>query len=303
MSRFFPHGARRFTAALCLTALLCAASAAGQAKPPPIRVLVYNIHAGRDAAGVGNLHRVAEEVHRSRADVVLLQEVDRGTRRSGGQDQPAELARLTGFHVAFGKTLDYDGGEYGIAMLSRWPIRFDTLVHLPVEPVQERAGGSHEPRGVLHARIASPHGPLEVLNTHLDPSGDEAYRRQEVARLRALANRLRAANPRVIVGGDFNAEPESAVAASMVTDGWRDAWASCGAGEGLSYPEDAPRKRIDYLFLAPTLACDSTAVSDTRASDHRPVLVIVGVPQASSTNGGFQSEPRRTDTEKVGLHR
>jgi endonuclease/exonuclease/phosphatase family metal-dependent hydrolase len=240
-------------------------------------MLVYNIHAGKDAAGVDNLPRVAAEIRRSRADVVLLQEVDRGTERSGGVDQTTVLSRLTGFHGAFGKTLDYQGGEYGIAILSRWPISSDTLIHLSVQPPQQRAGGSYEPRGVQHARVAAPGGALDVLNTHLDPSREDHYRRQEVAQVRAVVDRLRAANPRVVVGGDFNAEPGSAVIASMTADGWRDAWRSCGTGEGLTYPGDAPIKRIDYLFLAPKLACDSAAVLETRASDHRPVLVVLRI--------------------------
>ncbi|MDQ3309869.1 MAG: endonuclease/exonuclease/phosphatase family protein [Gemmatimonadota bacterium] len=260
--------------ALAAIVLGCASLPPGGA-PPPIRMLVYNIHAGKDGAGADNLPRVAEEMRRSQADVVLLQEVDRGTERSGRVDQMSVLSRLTGFHGAFGKTLDYQGGEYGIAILSRWPISSDTLIRLPVQPLQQRAGGSYEPRGVLHARVAAPGGALDVLNTHLDPSREDHYRLQEVAHVRTMAHRLRTANPRVVVGGDFNAEPGSAVIASMTADGWQDAWTSCGVGEGLSYPGDAPIKRIDYLFLAPTLACHSAAVLETRASDHRPVLVVL----------------------------
>jgi endonuclease/exonuclease/phosphatase family metal-dependent hydrolase len=87
-----------------LAALLVAGCAPRPATSPPpeIRVLVYNVHAGKDAAGVDNLARVADLVRRSGADVVLLQEVDRLTRRSGGVDQPDVLARQTGFAVAFG---------------------------------------------------------------------------------------------------------------------------------------------------------------------------------------------------------
>jgi hypothetical protein len=51
------------------------------------RVLVFNIHAGKDAGGKPNLEEVAALVRSVDADVVLLQEVDRGTRRSGNVDQ------------------------------------------------------------------------------------------------------------------------------------------------------------------------------------------------------------------------
>src|SRR6478735_8115115 len=93
-------------------------SASTPAVAPTFKVLVYNVHAGKDAGGKDNLQRVADVVREVDADVVLFQEVDKGTRRSNGVDQPAEYAKRTGYHVAFGRSLDYDGGEYGIAVLS-----------------------------------------------------------------------------------------------------------------------------------------------------------------------------------------
>ena len=105
-----PHLPRALVA-LALAACATRGPARDARAARPITVLVYNIHAGKDAAGVDNLARVAAVVRETNADVVLLQEVDRGTRRSGGVDQPAELARLTGYAASFGRTLDYDGGE------------------------------------------------------------------------------------------------------------------------------------------------------------------------------------------------
>lgn len=241
----------------------------------PVRVLVYNIHAGRDAAGEPNLDRVAEVIASTGADLVLLQEVDRRTRRSGDRDQLAELERRTGLHGAFGRTLDYDGGQYGIGVLSRWPIRSDTLVPLPVEPPQERAGGSREPRGALRAVVESPVGSVGVVNTHLDASSDDRYRRQEVAAVARLAGELRLRHALTLVGGDFNAEPGSAVIARMRRDGWVDAWRACGGDAGPTYPAADPVKRIDYLFMPPGTACRRAEVPLTEASDHRPVLVLM----------------------------
>ena len=243
-----------------------------------VRVLVYNIHAGRDAAGAENLERVAALVRSSGADLVLLQEVDRGTRRSGGVDQLAQLEQRTGFHGAFGRTLDYQGGGYGIAVLSRWPISGDTLHPLAVEPAQERAGGSYEPRGALGVRVAPAVGGFGVVNTHLDASGDDRYRRQEVVGVLAAAERLRGGTPWVVVGGDFNAEPDTRVVERMRAGGWTDAWRECGDGDGLTFSTDVPVKRIDYLFLAPGLTCASAEVLESAASDHRPLLVVVTGP-------------------------
>jgi endonuclease/exonuclease/phosphatase family metal-dependent hydrolase len=236
--------------------------------------MVYNIHAGKDARGVDNLERVAQLVRDTRADVVLLQEVDVRTRRSGDVDQPARLRELTGFNVAFGRTLDYQGGEYGIAIMSRWPIDSARVTALPITPPQQRAGGSYEPRGAQRAWISSPFGRLIILNTHLDASRDDHYRRQEAATIIALADSARAWGM-LLVGGDFNSEPGSAVQNAVAATALRDAWIRCGTGDGHTYPADSAIKRIDYLYLEPEIRCSHARVLATDASDHRPLLVHI----------------------------
>lgn len=239
----------------------------------PLRVLVYNMHAGKDAAGADNLERVAALIGSTRADLVLLQEVDRGTRRSGNVDQLATLERLTGLRGAFGKSLDYQGGHYGIAVLSRWPIAAHETVPLHVEPPQTRAGGSVEPRVALFADVAMPGGTITIVNTHLDHHPDDAWRRQEVARLLETIG-ARARKP-LLIGGDFNSTPESAVQQTLRDAGLKDAWTICGRGAELTYPANVPVKRIDYLFLTGSARCSEARVIDTDASDHRPVLIDV----------------------------
>jgi endonuclease/exonuclease/phosphatase family metal-dependent hydrolase len=241
--------------------------------PSTARVLTYNVHAGKDAAGVDNLQRVADVVRYSAADIVLLQEVDKGTRRSGGVDQPAEYAKRTGFHVAFGRSLNYDGGEYGIALLSRWPIRRDTAIHLVVTPPQERSGGSYEPRVAHRVTIAAPDGDIVVLNTHIDASADDRWRLQEGRALAAIVRDIKSSGAkRILAGGDLNSTPESAVQVELRANGFTDAWQRCGKGQEMTYPADSSRKRIDYIYLIAGAECTTATVLDTQASDHRPVL-------------------------------
>ncbi|HXI11175.1 MAG TPA: endonuclease/exonuclease/phosphatase family protein [Thermoanaerobaculia bacterium] len=246
------------------------------ARPPAersIRVLVYNIHAGKDAQSKENLERVAELIRTSAADLVLLQEIDRRTTRSGGADHFAMLMRLTGMHGAFGKSLDYQGGDYGIATLSRWPVVAHEVVPLRVAPVQVRAGGSIEPRVALVVETRTPLGTLRVVNTHLDASREEVYRLQEVVGLFEMAKRLEPGP--LLIGGDFNAEPGSGVHERMVRAGFRDGWIGCGEGGGLTYPAGAPVKRIDYLFLTGGFRCTSATVVTSMASDHLPLLMTL----------------------------
>jgi endonuclease/exonuclease/phosphatase family metal-dependent hydrolase len=277
----------RLTARAARIALLLAGAACAPAAPraaavpeaPPLRVLVLNMHAGTDAAGRDNLPRVAALVRESGADLVLLQEVDSAVARSGRVDQPAALARLTGFQARFGNALAYQGGGYGIATLSRWPVEEAVLARLPVDPPQARAGGSREPRGVLRVTVSAPWGRLHVLNTHLDPSGDDRWRRQEADSVLAVARTLAGHDGPVLVGGDFNSTPESAVQAGLRGAGLRDLWPGCGTGDGLTYPTAAPVKRIDYLYVLGGVGvrCVAAEVVRSDASDHLGVLFTLRV--------------------------
>lgn len=248
----------------------------------PLRVLVYNIHAGKDAAGADNLERVASLIAQTGADISLLQEVDRGTERSGRVDQLAELARLTGQHGAFGRTLDYQGGEYGIAVLSRWRILSDSMIPLPVVPRQERAGGSYEPRGALHVTVDHPGGRLHVLDTHLDPGRDPHYRRQEIAGVMRALEHVMATGAPVLFGGDLNATPDDSAIASLAGSGLRDAWTACNTmGTGFTFSAAAPVKRIDYLWIPSDASCAEGTVLTTDASDHLPLLVTLTLGSGS----------------------
>jgi endonuclease/exonuclease/phosphatase family metal-dependent hydrolase len=255
---------------LCLSACASAAVRTGE----PLRVLVYNIHAGKDAAGTGNLDRVAEIVRSSRSDIVMLQEVDNRTRRSGGVDQLSRLRELTGFHGVFGKTIDYDGGEYGIGILSRWPITSWRLIQLPVEIADSAVRARYEARGALAARIADPSGDIRVVNTHLDASRSDSNRVQQANALIFFANAQQDSGF-TILGGDLNSEPTSRVAELLATNGWKDLYKDCGSASGFSFPANEPVKRIDYLYIKGRVSCKSAAVLDTQASDHRPVLFEV----------------------------
>jgi endonuclease/exonuclease/phosphatase family metal-dependent hydrolase len=198
-------------------------------------------------------------INRQRPDLVTLQEVDRGARRTGRVDQAAELARLTGMAPAFGAFMDYDGGEYGMAILSRWPV---------VEVVNERLPDGAEPRTALRVRVRSPETGQELVLV-----GIHFYRsdRERLAQARRLVATLEREEVPVILAGDFNSEPGSPVLALV-----ERSWSVLDKGpDRLTFPSDDPRTEIDFIAVRPGnrfMVLSHVVVDEPVASDHRPLV-------------------------------
>src|SRR6185295_11676569 len=122
MSRPSGSGAVGWLVALLVGLSAGCASQKANLLPAPFRVMTYNIHHGEGADGRVDLLRVAEVVKQEKADIVALQEVDKGVERTKRRDLPAELAALTGMTCVFSNNFHYQGGEYGNAVLTRFPV-------------------------------------------------------------------------------------------------------------------------------------------------------------------------------------
>lgn len=238
----------------------------GRDGPRRIRVLTYNIHHGEGTDGQLDLERLARTIREVAPDVVALQEVDRRVARTGKVDQPAELARLTGLHVAFGGNLQLQGGEYGNAVLTRLPLLRQKNHLLP-------SLDQGEQRGALEVALELPASPeaLVLLATHLDARRPEAER---IASARAL-NELAASRPAApaILAGDLNASPESETL-QILSEFWRNA-----TREPLpTSPAQQPRRQIDFVLLQPGprwRVVEARVLDEEVASDHRPLLVVL----------------------------
>lgn len=239
-----------------------ARDAARPSQDVTLGVMAYNIHHAADASGKVDVDRIARVIRESGADIVALQEVDRNVERSGRRDLLAELAEATALqHRAFGKNLDFGGGDYGNALLSRFPIDEYGNEHLHQrEP--------HEQRGVLRARLSVDGTPLFVFVIHLD----HASERERLFGIDQLETMLAEIEHPAIIAGDLNDVPQS-LAYERITSISLDAWATTGDGDGHTFPSTDPDRRIDYVFHTPELRPLRSWVPETEASDHRPVLV------------------------------
>jgi endonuclease/exonuclease/phosphatase family metal-dependent hydrolase len=259
---------RALAAVLLATALLSSPAGAQQDRPLPItiRVLTYNIRHGEGRDGRIALARIAEVMKKVRPDLVALQEVDRGTERSGGVDQLAELASTMGMHAEFGQALEFEGGAYGVAVLSRWPLESPDNQALPSS--EER-----EPRTALSVRLRlGDQGPrLRFTSTHLD-SGRNSDR---LAQARYLADLLQGggAEPSVLAG-DFNDRMGTDVLSPFEVH-WSNA--------AVAFPEEPGRGRRrgprgDHVLFHPAGSwrlVEAEVVDETEASDHRPILAVL----------------------------
>lgn len=244
-----------------LALFACTACTASPAEPMELRVLSYNIKRGLGNDNQTDISRAAALIRRVSADLVLLQEIDKGVRRSGRVDQMRVLAELTGLNARFGAFMPYQGGDYGIGLMSRYPILKSDNHVLP-----EGA----EPRTAVDARLRLPNGDeLLLCSVHL-------YRTEEqrLAQARALVELYRGTRIPMIVGGDFNSRP-----GSSVMDLVERHWINTDKGEDrFTMSATNPRSEIDYILYRPASRFEVISIDvldEPVVSDHRPVLMVL----------------------------
>lgn len=248
---------------ILLIALVSATLASGQPAPVTIRVMSYNIHHAEGIDGKLDVERIARVILDAKADLVGLQEVERGVERTQRRDLPAELAKLTGLTAQFDKNIPHQGGEYGNAVLSRYPIKQAKNTHL-------KSFANGEQRGVQQLVLDIAGRDVLFLNTHLDHRRDPAEREHSATELRAIVTA--AGGKPVILVGDFNASPE-AKSIAAIRGFLTDTWPAVSKEPGFTIPVKKPTRRIDYIWITPaSITPVSMAVIQTEASDHLPIV-------------------------------
>lgn len=226
-----------------------------------MKVVSYNIKHGRGNDDRLDLARTASVLKRLGPDIVGLQEVDLGVERSERVNQPRELGRQLGMHAAFGAFMDYGGGRYGMAILSRYPLVNVRALPLPV---------GNEPRVALVAEVRLPNEEvLTVVNVHFDWVEDDGFR---FAQASALADHLRTLTTPFVLLGDFNDGPDSR---TLRLFGTLAKEATKPNADRFTFSSTKPESEIDFIFTSPAdrwTAKGTRVVTEPVASDHRPVF-------------------------------
>ncbi len=230
----------------------------------PLRVMTYNIHQGINANLMVDLESIADAIASENPDVVALNEVNRARATNGFLDVLPYLSRRLDMPYVFGA--NYQDGQYGNAILSRYPILDWENTHY--------VNNTTEIRGALRVVIQSPDGEVTFYSTHLDHiSGEDNARLEQVTELLALWGGA----GRTIILGDLNAVPDTPEISALYAAGFVDALLVTGNQDAFTFwdPIPTPGRRIDYIFLTPDMSVGNAWVPQTRASDHLPVVAEI----------------------------
>lgn len=250
---------------LTAPAFSCRLSIAAATEPLRLRVISYNIHHGEGVDRRLDLPRIASVLKAEQPDLVALQEVDQRVGRSGNLDQPQELARLTGLQAAFGRNIALQGGHYGNAILSRFPIVNHWNRLLP-----NVAAG--EQRGLLGCELELPGGVGRLLfcSTHFDHRRDPTERMQSAEQLPKL---LQDWQGPTLLAGDLNDVTGSQTLQIVQRD-----WLPTNTAELPTIPVDQPKQQIDFILVRPRerwRVVETRVLDESVASDHRAILSVV----------------------------
>ena len=238
--------------------------------------MTYNIYGARatSPANAADLDALAEVIRRQDPDFVTLNEVDVFTDRTGKDvHQARDLAEKLGMEWHFSKAIDRDGGEYGDAVLSKYPILEKRSYRLPC--AAEQPG---EDRSLCVIRVQIDGKDLYVASTHLDHLSGDASRLVQATEIRRIRDTELEGD--LILCGDLNAIPSSNVIATMTSF-----LTNTGPIDQYTFPSDDPDRKIDYIMYAPiehfgVQNCQVVSRGDQQidgvdASDHRPVIADI----------------------------
>jgi endonuclease/exonuclease/phosphatase family metal-dependent hydrolase len=254
--------------------------------------MTYNVHGCSGMDGRVSPRRVARVIRSEMPDIVALQEVDFGRRRSRAEDQASIIAREVGMQAVFCPTITRGDEHYGHALLSPHPIEIVKRARLPHDPTS----WWQEPRSAMWARVEINGRVVNVVTTHLGLGPHE-----RVLQVKALLGEewigSIATDEPVVLCGDFNALPGSTpykLAAAKL----RDVQAAGGGHRPLgTFSSMQPLVRLDHIFLTPhferqrvnVVRNDLTRV----ASDHLPLVADL---QIASLAADKSTTTRREST-------
>ena len=220
-----------------------------------LKLMSYNIKNANGMDNVCNFQRIANVINNASPDVVAIQEVDSMTNRSGQKYVLGEIADRTQMHGYFAPAIDYDGGKYGIGLLTKQvPLRLQTLP-LP---------GREEARTLILAEFTD----YIYCCTHMSLTEEDRMKSLELVKAFTSSS-----TKPLFLAGDMNAEPESGFIKELQKD-----FQILSNPKQHTFPAPDPKETIDYIATLKQNAkgfavISAKVINEPMASDHRPILV------------------------------
>ncbi len=236
-----------------------------------LKLMTYNIKNANGMDDVCNFQRIANVINNASPDVVAIQEVDSMTSRSGQKYVLGEIADRTQMHAYFAPAINFDGGKYGIGLLTKQvPIRLQTIP-LP---------GREEERALILAEFED----YIYCCTHMSLTEED-----RMESLKMVKSFTAPYKKPLFLAGDMNAEPESGFIKELQKD-----FQILSNPKQHTYPAPEPKETIDYIATLKSNAngfalISARVLNEPMASDHRPILVELRI--AEKVNKIFRTKP------------
>ncbi|HSJ68257.1 MAG TPA: endonuclease/exonuclease/phosphatase family protein [Anditalea sp.] len=239
-----------------------------------LKIMTYNVHYCNPPsmpASFIDVDAIVNVINAEKPDLIALQEIDVNVNRSGNIHQAQLIGSKLHMRYFFAKAIDFQGGDYGVLILSKYPISETTIHRLPT-----LAGSGGEPRVFATAKVTLPDGlTLRFGNTHLDAQQDHTNRNLQMDKILDI---VKNDDLPFIIAGDFNAVPGTEVIKKLDSAFTR----TCEICPP-TIPVLNPTRAIDFIAYTDDINLFKTSshkvINETYASDHRPVVSVLDLNQ------------------------
>lgn len=234
------------------------------------KIMSYNIHVGIPPTkpGVTDLDAIVRTIKNEDPDIIALQEVDVNTTRTGKINEAAVIAEKLKMEYFFAKAINYAGGDYGVAILSKYPLSETTIHRLTTIE-----GTKGEPRVMATAKITLKNGmEIRFASTHLDAGQNSVNREKQIAEIVTISS---SETLPFIIAGDFNAQQGSSIIKKL-DESFTRTCLDCAP----TFPVVKPTRAIDFIAFSNTSkikVISHSVVQEHYASDHLPVVALLQI--------------------------
>ncbi len=237
-----------------------------------LRIMTYNVCSGRNFNNDKkiNICDAGKVIQKYSPDIIGLNEIrGLGKVEQFFTDQAQTLAQMLGYHFYFAKAIDFDwGGPYGNALLSRFPILSADTFKIE-DPIVQDEDEYYETRCILKAKLDIP-GELNVYVSHYGLANSE-----KLNAVKKTVELIKNETGNFLFMGDLNMQPNDEKLAPLFQ--LMQDTANVSNDLLLSFPSDAPDRKIDYIFASKNIKVVSAQVPAETTSDHRPYLAEIRI--------------------------